>query len=113
MMNSVTNDIKIMIGQMIMVGLRGTSLDDARSFFDSLNGLAIGGVILYDVNVTSTHPTSHNIHSPEQVIAFNKALQSLSSVPLFIGVDQEGGQVNRLKDLMVFLLQKAGPNWAK
>ena len=40
-----------MIGQMIMVGLRGTSPDDAKYFFRSLNGLTIGGVILYDVKM--------------------------------------------------------------
>ena len=109
-MNSTTNDIKTMIGQMIMVGLRGTSPDDAKSFFDFLNGLAIGGVILYDVNVTSTHPTSHNIHSPKQVMGYITALQSISDIPLFIGVDQEGGQVNRLKESYGFPPSKS---WAE
>jgi beta-N-acetylhexosaminidase len=97
-MNSVTNDIKIMIGQMIIVGLRGTSPDDAKYFFKSLNGLTIGGVILYDQNVTTSPPSSHNILSPEQVKDFNEALQSFSPTPLLIGIDQEGGQVNRLKE---------------
>ena len=47
--------------------------------------------------MTSTPPSSHNILSPAQVKAFNETLQSLSETPLLIGVDQEGGQVNRLK----------------
>ena len=34
MMNSTTNDIKKMIGQMIIVGLRGTSPDDAKYLFN-------------------------------------------------------------------------------
>jgi beta-N-acetylhexosaminidase len=47
--------------------------------------------------MTSTPPASHNILSPAQVKAFNETLQNLSETPLLIGVDQEGGQVNRLK----------------
>ncbi len=97
-MNSTTKDIKNMVGQMIMVGLRGTSSGDAKSFFDSLDGLTVGGIILYDQNVTTTPPSPHNIQSPEQVKKFNQALQSFSETPLFIGVDQEGGHVNRLKE---------------
>ncbi|MEO2186484.1 MAG: glycoside hydrolase family 3 N-terminal domain-containing protein [bacterium] len=110
MMNSTTNDIKTMIGQMIMVGLRGTSPDDAKYFFRSLNGLTIGGVILYDQNVTTSPPSSHNILSPEQVKDFNEALQSFSPTPLLIGIDEEGGQVNRLKEKYGF---PQSNSWAK
>jgi beta-N-acetylhexosaminidase len=90
-------DKSTLIGQMLMVGLQGTSTEDAKSFFNSLDGHPIGGVILYDQNMTSTPPASHNILSPAQVKAFNETLQNLSEIPLLIGVDQEGGQVNRLK----------------
>ena len=99
-----------MIGQMIMVGLRGTSPDDAKYFFRSLNGLTIGGVILYNQNVTTSPPSSHNILSPEQVKDFNEALQSFSPTPLLIGIDQEGGQVNRLKEKYGF---PQSNSWAK
>ena len=90
-------DKSTLIGQMLMVGLQGTSTEDAKSFFNSLDGRPIGGVILYDQNMTSTPPASHNILSPAQVKTFNETLQNLSETPLLIGVDQEGGQVNRLK----------------
>ena len=90
-------DKSTLIGQMLMVGLQGTSTEDAKSFFNCLDGRPIGGVILYDQNMTSTPPASHNILSPAQVKAFNETLQNLSETPLLIGVDQEGGQVNRLK----------------
>lgn len=86
-----------MIGQMIMTGFRGTSPDNAYSFLQSLDSLNISGVILYDQNLTTNPPSNHNIRSPEQVKSLNAALQSYSDVPLLIGVDQEGGQVNRLK----------------
>jgi len=95
---------------MIMVGLRGTSPDDAKYFFRSLNGLTIGGVILYNQNVTTSPPSSHNILSPEQVKDFNEALQSFSPTPLLIGIDQEGGQVNRLKEKYGF---PQSNSWAK
>lgn len=96
-MRSTSKEINSMIGQMIMTGFRGISPEDATSFFQSLDGLTIGGVILYDQNVTTNPPSLHNIRSPEQVKSLNAALQSCSEIPLFIGVDQEGGQVNRLK----------------
>ena len=57
-------DKSTLIGQMLMVGLQGTSPEDAKSFFNSLDGFPIGGVILYDQNMTSTPPSSHNILSP-------------------------------------------------
>ena len=96
-MRSTSKEIKSMIGQMIMTGFRGTSAEDAASFFQSLDGLTVGGLLLYDQNVTTNPPTLHNIRSPEQVQSLNAALQTFSEIPLFIGVDQEGGQVNRLK----------------
>ena len=109
-MNSANNELKLMAGQMIMVGLRGTSPEDAKSFMDSLNDLTVGGVILYDQNLTTTPPSSHNIQSPKQVREFNEALQSYSKIPLLIGVDQEGGQVTRLKSKYGFPDSKS---WAE
>ena len=98
MMRSTSKDIKSMIGQMIISGIRGTQPEDAKNFFQSLDGLTIGGVILYDQNVSTNPPSPHNIQSSEQVKSLNAELQTCSNVPLFIGVDQEGGQVNRLKN---------------
>ncbi len=96
-MRSKDKDIESMIGQKIMTGFKGTSPEDAKSFFHSLKGLTIGGVILYDQNVTTNPPSPHNIRSPQQVESLNATLQSCAETPLFIGVDQEGGEVNRLK----------------
>mgnify|MGYP000910513621 FL=1 len=45
-----------------------------------------GGVILF----------SENIKNPSQTVAFIDALQKNSGIPLFIGVDEEGGTVSRL-----------------
>lgn len=50
-MRSTSKEIKSMIGQMIMTGFRGTSPEDAASFFQSPNGLTLGSVILYDPDI--------------------------------------------------------------
>ena len=90
-------DISTMIGQMLMVGLRGHTITDVSSFFESIEGYTIGGVILYDQNITTSPPSLHNIRSPKQLINFTSALQKQSDIPLLIAIDQEGGKVNRLK----------------
>ena len=90
-------DISTMIGQMLMVGLRGHTITDVSSFFESIEGYTIGGVILYDQNITTSPPSLHNIRSPKQLISFTGALQKQSDIPLLIAIDQEGGKVNRLK----------------
>ena len=90
-------DISTMIGQMLMVGLRGHTERDVSSFFKSIQGYSIGGVVLYDQNITVSPPSLHNIRSPKQLTGFTSALQKESAIPLLIAMDQEGGKVNRLK----------------
>ena len=90
-------DISTMIGQMLMVGLRGHTERDVSSFFKSIQGYSIGGVVLYDQNITVSPPSLHNIRSPKQLTSFTSALQKESAIPLLIAIDQEGGKVNRLK----------------
>jgi len=67
------------------------------SFFKSIQGYSIGGVVLYDQNITVSPPSLHNIRSPKQLTSFTSALQKESAIPLLIAIDQEGGKVNRLK----------------
>ena len=90
-------DISTMIGQMLMVGLRGHTERDVSSFFESIQGYSIGGVVLYDQDITVSPPSLHNIRSPKQLTSFTSALQKESAIPLLIAIDQEGGKVNRLK----------------
>ena len=90
-------DISTMIGQMLMVGLRGHTERDVSLFFESIQGYSIGGVVLYDENITVSPPSLHNIRSPKQLTSFTSALQKESAIPLLIAIDQEGGKVNRLK----------------
>lgn len=77
------------IGQLFVIGLRDKVLTQDEAEFIIKNN--IGGVILF----------SRNVDSPEQVHALCRQIQSLrhksrDKLPLFIGIDQEGGRVARL-----------------
>jgi beta-N-acetylhexosaminidase len=74
------------IGQMIMVGFKGLTAGPNSSIAQIIKKDNVGGVILY----------SYNIESPQQLKQLTKQLQSYSKTPLFIAVDQEGGEVTRL-----------------
>ena len=83
------------IGQMLIIGFRGTSVDDSSPIARVINDLNIGGVVLYDYDVPSgSFP--RNITGPEQLAELTADLKQLSS-DLLIAVDAEGGRVNRLK----------------
>lgn len=45
-----------------------------------------------------------NIEVPQQILAFNEALQGASAIPLLISVDEEGGSVARLANNPAFAL---------
>jgi beta-N-acetylhexosaminidase len=93
--------LDVKIGQMIMVGFRGLSVDDRSPVMEDITKRKIGGVILFDYDVPSGSPV-RNIESPDQVKSLVKALQSASVIPLFIAIDQEGGRVSRLKERFGF-----------
>lgn len=90
-----------MIGQMIMVGFRGMTVEESDHIREDITERRIGGVILFDYDVPSRRPV-RNIQSPEQVRSLISGLNGLSDTPLFIAVDQEGGRVNRLKERFGF-----------
>ena len=74
----------------MMVGFEGTVLNnDLRSLISEFK---IGGVILFAIN----------IESPDQIKDLCRSIQDYARAcqqpPLFIAVDQEGGQVARLKE---------------
>lgn len=74
-------------GQLMLVGMDGVS--PSTSFQQEMKDHPYGGVILFD----------RNMESPAQVKELNRRLQALAGkMPLFIGLDEEGGQVARMKD---------------
>lgn len=78
------------VGQLMIVHFHGKVANrDAERL---LNEAHVGGFILYN--------WSNGLHTPEQVHRLTTSLQrsNPSSLPLLIGIDQEGGRVSRLKE---------------
>ncbi|MFK7948119.1 MAG: glycoside hydrolase family 3 protein [Saprospiraceae bacterium] len=85
------------IGQMLMIGFRGTDLTEDNHIYNDIKNLQIGGIVLYDYDLFSEGKLIRNIKNPEQVKALCQAIQDLATTDLLISIDQEGGKVNRLK----------------
>ncbi len=90
------DDLRNMIGQMLMVGFRGFEVTETDRIVEDLTRRNLGGVILFDYDVPSSTP-ERNIESPEQVAQLVADLKSYSQTPLLVAIDQEGGRVSRLK----------------
>lgn len=78
-----------MLGQKVMVGFEGTHPNDAsiRALSKDIEAGLVGGLIFFQ----------YNVESPTQVYALTRYFHSLSApYPLLLGVDQEGGRVQRL-----------------
>ncbi len=88
--------LDLWIGQMLMVGFRGTDLKQGDPFLQAVSDLHLGGVVLFDRDVPTRSPL-RNIVSPQQVQKLTAQLQAVAEVPLLIAIDQEGGQIARLK----------------
>lgn len=78
------------LGQLFFIGLEGPQLQKHEEDFIVKND--IGGVVLF----------SRNLEDPKQIFELTSKLQSLTQkqatkLPMFIGVDMEGGRVHRLK----------------
>lgn len=73
------------IGQLFYIGLPGTELDaEARSLIEEINP---GGVIIF----------GRNVATPEQLRALLDEIRAIAPVEPLLGIDQEGGLVDRLR----------------
>jgi beta-N-acetylhexosaminidase len=79
------------LGQLIVVEYLGNNYQESGLQY-MVTQQYIGGVLYQYVN--------HNFDAPENTIdglaAFSRQIQQDAKIPLYIGTDQEGGQVNRL-----------------
>jgi len=102
---------KIKLAQFLWTGLSGTKLTKEEE--DFLTNTPVGGVILF----------TRNYENPEQVYNLNKHIQDICTsnglkLPAVIGVDMEGGRVQRFKEPftiwppMVKLGEKQSPTLA-
>lgn len=74
------------IGQMIMVGFSGRYPDFNSDIVQDVADGVVGSVVLF----------GRNVESPDQLQSLTTTLHGVSPQPLLIGIDQEGGWVNRL-----------------
>lgn len=95
-------DMNNRIGDMIIVGFRGTKIDKKSPIVKSLNDLNLGGVILFDYDVPSA-TSSRNIVNPDQTKTLVNDLKKFAPKDIFVAVDSEGGYVNRLKSKYGFV----------
>ena len=79
------------IGQMLIVGVSGNSINDNPSIANDIKTGRVGGVILFEKNIASKN-------SFVNLKRFTTDLERDAPLPLFIAIDQEGGLVNRLKE---------------
>lgn len=89
-------DIKI--GQMIMLSQGSTTYLDEQ-LIEDIKQYKIGGIVLFEHNITQPRGAS-NPMAAEQLRARHDSLQVIAGdggIPLFISIDHEGGQVNRLR----------------
>ena len=79
-----------LIGEMIIIGIDGTQLSQTPAVKKYLAAGNLGGIILYEKNIAKTN-------SKVTLKTLCNEIQSQSNKTVFIGIDQEGGTVNRLK----------------
>ena len=84
------------IGQLFLMGFRGADVSEESVIAHEIRDCGIGGVILFDKDMVYHRPVN-NIESPEQVKELVSTLQNYAEIPLLVSIDQEGGNVNRLK----------------
>ncbi len=84
------------IAQLFIMGFRGSDISKDSTVLKMVEQYEPGGLILFDRDMVHHQPV-HNIASPEQVEKLCRTLHEVSPSPLWIGIDQEGGLVNRLK----------------
>ncbi|MEK3883544.1 beta-N-acetylhexosaminidase [Paenibacillus sp. PL2-23] len=80
-------DLTAKVGQLVMVGLDGTFLNE--SALRMIQEDKVGGFILFRSNIKSAEQTNTLLNEL-------KTANGENAVPLWLGVDQEGGRVSRL-----------------
>jgi beta-N-acetylhexosaminidase len=87
---AIADSLDIKIGQMILVGMQGSSVSNEDQIIRDVKKGIVGGILLYEYNLSQ-------VDTKRKLKQLNERLHDAASIPLFISIDQEGGQVNRLK----------------
>ena len=105
----MSSTIQQLIGQLIIAGFRDSIIQKKSKIVEYIQKFNLAGVILYDEDVKIGGSGTRNIKSPTQLQKLIKDLQSKSNKKdLLISIDQEGGEVHRLKSIYGF---PETPSW--
>ena len=85
------------IGQLLLVGFRGLTVDEASEVVADIRDRNLGGVLLFDTD-QPTHSKVRNVDSATQLTALVSGLQAVAASPLLVAIDEEGGLVARLDE---------------
>ena len=77
------------LGQMLVLGFRGTEVTNDSSIVKDIKKRNLGGVILYDFDHLS-QTYGRNIDNPDQLLQLNSSLVAYSSTPPIIAVENDG-----------------------
>lgn len=81
-------DLRQQVGQLLIMGFDGFAVDSKLR--TTLASLQPGGVILF----------ARNVESPQQTWSLLRDCQATAQFPMFLCVDMEGGNVDRLKEII-------------
>lgn len=83
------DSLDIKIGQMILIGVSGTSVDPI--VLEEIRQGKVGSIIFFEKNI----PAKNSFAGLKKM---TWTYQKAATIPLLISIDQEGGRVNRLKE---------------
>ncbi|MBO6620322.1 MAG: glycoside hydrolase family 3 protein [Balneola sp.] len=86
------------LGQMLVVGFRGTEINSESPIVRDIKERNLGGVILYSYDYLA-NSYNRNIDSPDQLLQLNSALVGYSLNPPFISVEHDGSEYSALHNL--------------
>ncbi len=97
----IANDIselklKQMIGKMLIFGFDSLHVDENDKIYKYISKYNLGGIILFD-KFYHDRDKAKNIKNPLQLKKLTSQLQAISKNKLLISIDQEGGEIARLK----------------
>ncbi len=85
-----TDSLDIKIGQMLMIGYPGTSIDNNDPVMAEIRDGKVGGIVFFEKNIAA----ERSMLTMKDMIW---TMQAAADIPLLIAIDQEGGRVNRMK----------------
>lgn len=97
--NMLSDDsLRHMAAKMLMVGFKGDSITPDNPVNGYLADLGVGGIILFDVDLTGARTLgSRNITTDQKLTKLTADIKKLANGRVLIAADQEGGRVQRLK----------------